>query len=177
MREILFKAKRIDNGEWVEGYYSKSPDPMLAFLKDFIFAPYFDEKTECGYDNGYRIDPNTICQFTGLYDSTKWEDLSEKEQRAFLDEGNLSNDWKGKKIWENDVCQYTEADECGIKMESFVVRYGRKVELFRIDIGFFAEWIENSYYRCDLGFWAENRNIEVIGNIFDNPEFLEGEQP
>lgn len=23
MREILFKAKRIDNGEWVDGYYTE----------------------------------------------------------------------------------------------------------------------------------------------------------
>lgn len=79
MREILFKAKRIDNDEWVEGYYSKSPDPMFAFLKDFIFAPYFDEKTECGHDNGYKIDIDTLCQYTGL------------------------TDMFGNKIWENDI--------------------------------------------------------------------------
>lgn len=26
MREILFKGKRIDNGEWIEGYYQKKYD-------------------------------------------------------------------------------------------------------------------------------------------------------
>ena len=31
MREILFKAKRIDNGEWVEGYYLADPDLDIHF--------------------------------------------------------------------------------------------------------------------------------------------------
>lgn len=46
-REILFKAKRIDNGEWVE-------------------FGLFDE------DIAYNLDLNTICQYTGITaDSTK----------------------------------------------------------------------------------------------------------
>ena len=55
MREILFKAKRIDNGEWVEGYF-------------------IDNEIACGTWEGctgidsYVIDPKTLCQFTGLYD-------------------------------------------------------------------------------------------------------------
>lgn len=36
MREILFKAKRIDNGEWVEGYYQKRHD-FLVGGKHIIF--------------------------------------------------------------------------------------------------------------------------------------------
>lgn len=32
MREILFKAKRIDNGEWVEGYYRADPDTDVHFI-------------------------------------------------------------------------------------------------------------------------------------------------
>ena len=30
-REILFKAKRLDNGEWIEGYYVKRVDTFEDF--------------------------------------------------------------------------------------------------------------------------------------------------
>lgn len=136
MRQILFKAKRIDNGEWVEGYYSKSPDPLFGFLKDFIFAPYYDKEKECGYDNGYKIDPNTICQFTGLYDKN------------------------GNKIWENDVVRESS---CGYEG---IIEY--------IDAVYCIEWIGEPYIRDDLMFWIKERNLEVIENIFDHKELLEG---
>ena len=57
MREILFKAKRKDNGEWVEGYVyriSESLNPVIV-LKD-----------KCG--ESYEVDPETVCQYTGLTD-------------------------------------------------------------------------------------------------------------
>lgn len=144
MWEILFKAKRIDNGEWVEGYYVKTGEAS------YIVVPYSQADISGAEGSNIEVDANTICQYTGLTDKNC------------------------NKIWENDVCQYTEEDKYGIRMDLFVVRYGRKVELSKIDIGFFADWIKNSYFRRDLGFWVENRNIEVIGNIFDNPELLEG---
>ena len=55
MREIKFRAKRIDNGEWVHGYYTKySP----AAKGDVIEAERDD----------YDIDPASVGQFTGLKD-------------------------------------------------------------------------------------------------------------
>lgn len=61
MREILFKAKRIDNGEWVEGFY-------IAFTgKSFIFMDVAEHY--CIHTlRWFEIDPKTLCQFTGLYD-------------------------------------------------------------------------------------------------------------
>ena len=53
MREILFKAKRIDNGEWVEGYFTSFID------EDIIFTGLYEEK----------IDRKTLCEFTGLTDN------------------------------------------------------------------------------------------------------------
>ena len=55
MREILFKAKRIDNGEWVEGLVT------VMWGQPHIINPS-NENT------AHPIDPETICQYTGLPD-------------------------------------------------------------------------------------------------------------
>lgn len=61
MREILFRGKREDNGEWVKGCYGLSFDPFVPrTLKPYIFGP--------SLLSGYFVDPETVGQFTGLYD-------------------------------------------------------------------------------------------------------------
>lgn len=58
MREILFRARRIDNGEWVEGYPVKYPSGKVAIFKECGEPP--DILLRC------EIDPETLCQYTGL---------------------------------------------------------------------------------------------------------------
>lgn len=60
MREILFKAKRKDNGEWVEGYCIPGMKlPGYDGKNDFIVMSDGDY---------FAIDQETICQYTGLTD-------------------------------------------------------------------------------------------------------------
>lgn len=60
MREILFRAKRIDNGEWVEGYPVKYPSGKVEIFKECGEPP--DILLRC------EIDLGTLCQYTGLTD-------------------------------------------------------------------------------------------------------------
>lgn len=61
MREILFKAKRLDTGEWVEGYYVKAELLNCTGCEHCII-----EYSSKG--GTHSVDPSTVCQYTGLTD-------------------------------------------------------------------------------------------------------------
>lgn len=133
MREILFKAKTIDNNEWVEG------------LLTIMWGQYHIINPE-NENTAYLIDTETICQYTGLTDKN------------------------GNKIWENDVCYYNDMDVCVARFGEYDNNTGHK------HVGFYTAWRKyKDMFRSDIGFWVKERELEVIGNIFDNPELLKNE--
>lgn len=158
MREIKFRAKRIDNGEWVYGKLYEC-DKFARIITAFAYTNEDGENDGLGqyYCEAYDVKIDTICQFTGLYDKD------------------------GKEVYESDIvkAKYIEKrDFCGVKYDNemeFVELVVWKGQSFQLEID--NDGIK--MYR-HLNFYENLNNIklkqvEIIGNIFDNKELL-GEQ-
>lgn len=132
----LFKGKRLDNGEWVQGYLVyDNRDEMYRIIIEI----HYSTGTCITTDNAPRVDASTICQCTGLKDK---------------------ND---KLIWENDVANCLTEDCCGY------------IGWNESEAGFYFNVLLEDGRFEEEHIYDYQDGIEVIGNIFDNPELLESE--
>ena len=145
MREILFRGKRLDNGEWVWGDLIASnlisPDRNGEL---YINGKYVDGMV-WGEGCFYRIAQSTIGQYTGLMDKN------------------------GKRIFEGDIVAQNWYDYDEPRDDSF-----GKVVFCEYDCSFSVMDVNKDGFmplgRCGSYHWE----VEVIGNIHDNPELLKG---
>lgn len=143
MRDIEFRGKRTDNGEWVYGNLVRGCDEKYAYIVEF------GNRELCR--NYVNVNPETVGQYTGLKDKN------------------------GTKIFEGDMIK-----PFGDEIDKMVVEFnlGQFLLCLYGERGYMAEygWEESGNYGC---FEAEplssyGDDIEVIGNIYDNPELLGG---
>ena len=130
MREILFRGKRTDNGEWVYGDLIQNVDCLKIREQ---------EKSIKKIAKSYEIDLETVGQFTGLLDKN------------------------GKKIFEGDIV-------LGLFLFDMSIN---AVVKFR-DGAFGLEWRRGEIIEFNAFTSLCNITYEIIGNIYDNPELLEG---
>ena len=64
MREILFRGKRVDNGEWVYGWYEMYPFGRWPVKTSIIPS----EEAKAGHYEHVEVDPSTVGQYIGLKD-------------------------------------------------------------------------------------------------------------
>lgn len=63
MREILFRGKRIDNGEWVEGYVLRDTE-FYGRTDEHTYIVNHKHPSSCfGSDIYYEVDPSTVGQY------------------------------------------------------------------------------------------------------------------
>ena len=135
MREILFRGKRTDNGDWEYGDLWCNPYGKRVVC---IVSPINDQ----GTTGGNEVNPETVGQYTGLKDKN------------------------GKKIFEGDIIG------TDIARPYLIVEFRDGCFMFNCNDG------GKDYYDIMLSILEEAQTEykygEVIGNIYDNPELLEG---
>lgn len=145
MRERLYRGKRTDNGEWVE------VECYNHYKGNGIWED--SPQNEIYFVGGYACVKETICEFTGLTDKN------------------------GNKIFEGDILSFTvfyynnnDIQYKGVVKWSDTEKLATRFMIWHDN--------ENEYYGNDGAFdfdWVhyQDSEIEIIGNIYDNPELLE----
>ena len=118
LKRYLFRGKRVDNGEWVEGDLVHS----VYKINDVCVGQYGNEI------GMHEVDPSTICQCTG-YEGIYEKDIFQcEDERYVIEWSDYSLSWEAESIFSSET----------------------------ISLGEFLP-----------------KEIDVIGNVFDNPELLE----
>ena len=162
----LFKAKRLDNGEWEIGSLIALPTGEYEISNKCNNPPDSDPMwRRCVIT--HKVEPSTICQCTGL----KYRN--------------------GRLIWENDVVELLGhrgviKHACG----GFGIVYRKNIDWGEIQSNIMrVTGCENILCACEndnfISLWEIYWNfndeedllniVDGIGNIFDNPELLESE--
>jgi len=130
MRDIIFRAKRTDSGEWVEGYYAHLSNGKKQ--SDRIYTGYAETDCEDFYPDWYEVDPCTVCEWTGLVDKN------------------------GNKIWENDILRQKKSGVYGLPFfvifddGSFMWRENKRTDFIYQSICDTCEIISNVFDNPDL---------------------------
>ena len=153
MREIIFRGKRKDNGEWVEGSLILTTSTMeKPFIVDscWCYSGSVDDEgyAKFEYLNAYEVIPETVGQYTGLTDKN------------------------GKRIFEGDIVAWNneeldDIDGLPFEDELSVVQFCEERK------GYINRGIDIEFVDDFVGF--DKNCYRVIGNIHDNPELLKGD--
>ena len=154
MREILFRGKD-ENDVWQKGFYCAFNDRSYRIYSGFA-------ETDCGdyYPDWDEVNPETVGQYTGLTDKN------------------------GKKVFEGDIIKaefkpqnYKEPPYAigNVVFENGTFKIAVSVSKNSSEYKTFENKDVRSF-SIEHNFLDRHYVLEVIGNVFDNPELLKGDK-
>lgn len=158
MREIKFRAKRKDNGEWVYGSLDIGND-------NWTVRPLLGSR--------FIVDPKTVGQFTGLCD---------KEGKEIF-EGDVLSEIIHPQIYDKQGEDYEIHSGITCHYEAIYRDIDAGFSLKRIHVSEQGIKVGSGFYRSEIavgdfyplssqnGYEPKNK-MRIIGNIYDNPKLI-----
>jgi hypothetical protein len=161
-------------------------NPIIADGLVFRSTRDYEDYVNAPYDE--------LMQFTGLHDSTKWEQLSEAERKDFYNK-HCSEDgktikyphvedvkhlWKGNELYEGDILEALNVEYTKM-FGNPVVKIGEYVDEDLRHIGFGEDetfplqgvyLLTSSKTVAGIANDCTGQYFKKIGNIYENPELL-----
>lgn len=138
-RKIIFKGKRTDTGEWVKGYFYKECDNTYI-IEDR------QSKSMLNRNHPHKVDPSTVCEFTGLKDG------------------------RGKEIYEHDIVY---VGTFPIFTGEVIYEQGSFVIVPNMDM---AKYYEGNLSFSEIKKIDSDTYIKVLGSKFDMEEMRNEKQ-
>lgn len=155
MRDYIFHGKRVDNGEWVEGYLGYNKARKQYYIMDDVDSfpiPVCKESvgqyTEMNDKNGRKIFEGDIVRCQERFDRP-YSDKRKSKRHIGVVKYQVR---RGSRFYNQETKKYDRHSDCS------------------------AEWIVEveDYGKFVHGSWGDFYDCEVIGTVFDNADLLEG---
>jgi len=166
MNELLFRAWDTLTKKWIAKDFT-----ILGEVTCFDIIGQYLRDNLCGKETTLaRLEDVIIQQWTGAYDNTTWEELSEQERDRWTIDGNMPSEWHGKRMYKGDIIKMF------VPSRSYQTHYGDNIPQGQYTEPLEPEILEyvNKIIFSNTSFRLSDKNFitRTVSNCLDDVEEL-----